>query len=366
MQIWAKTKVQCLVRNSQSGVYYARARINGKLHWKTLATNSISVAKARLPKTLAQMGRGYSKPIAEGTGAAMLTFGDAAETHLVNTDARVDIKPATKHYWHQIVDALFASWPELASRKLAQITEADARFWAASYQPQVSPTRYNNAVDCCRAIFDLAIEEGIIHHNPAAKLGKVKVRSKVLELPSREQFVALVSTVRQAGAWCSVQCSDLIQFLAFTGCRLSEAGFIIWKDVDLESGVIWIHGDPATGTKNWDRRQVPIIPALERLLIDLRENPRVGRDPKRRNGNYVLSITECQKAIDAACQKLNLKRFTHHDLRHLFATACIESGVDIPTVAKWLGHKDGGALAMKTYGHLRNDHSLAMAKKVSF
>jgi site-specific recombinase XerD len=63
---------------------------------------------------------------------------------------------------------------------------------------------------------------------------------------------------------------------------------------------------------------------------------------------------------------MGIKRLTHHDLRHLFATICIESGVDIPTVAKWLGHKDGCVLALKTYGHLRNEHSQAMAKKVKF
>jgi integrase len=50
----------------------------------------------------------------------------------------------------------------------------------------------------------------------------------------------------------------------------------------------------------------------------------------------------------------------------LFATICIESGVDIPTVSRWLGHKDGGALAMKTYGHLRREHSIAQAQRVSF
>ena len=50
--------------------------------------------------------------------------------------------------------------------------------------------------------------------------------------------------------------------------------------------------------------------------------------------------------------------FTHHDLRHPFATRCIESGMDIPTVSRWLGHKDGGALAMKTYSHLRREDSL--------
>jgi len=35
---------------------------------------------------------------------------------------------------------------------------------------------------------------------------------------------------------------------------------------------------------------------------------------------------------------------SHHDLRHLFSTRVIESGVDIPTLSRWLGHKDGGAL----------------------
>jgi hypothetical protein len=44
----------------------------------------------------------------------------------------------------------------------------------------------------------------------------------------------------------------------------------------------------------------------------------------------------------------------------------IESGVDIPTLSRWLGHKDGGALAMKTYGHLRDEHSVEMARKVTF
>jgi integrase len=77
-------------------------------------------------------------------------------------------------------------------------------------------------------------------------------------------------------------------------------------------------------------------------------------------------VNEAQHSMNRAFEELGMERFTHHDLRHYFATVCIESGVDIPTVAKWLGHKDGGALAMRTYGHLRNEHSLAAASKVSF
>ena len=62
--------------------------------------------------------------------------------------------------------------------------------------------------------------------------------------------------------------------------------------------------------------------------------------------------------------KTQVGRFTHHDLRHYFTTDAIKRGVDIPTIAKWLGHKDGGALLMKTYSHLLQDHSRAMAKKL--
>jgi integrase len=363
MQTWAKTKIQCLVRNTHSGVYYARARVNGKLHWKSLETDSSTVAKAKLPKALADLGRKAKKAVK----SCIATFGDAAKLYLENTDARVDCKPTTKHYWRQIVDALFVSWPELRNTKLERVSETDCRDWAAKYKEQVSPTRFNNTVDCLRTILTLGIKAGVFHDNPAAEIGKAKVRGKQLELPSREQFAEMVKSVRMAGAWCSRQCGDLIEFLAFTGCRVSEAGFITWNDVDLAAGTIWIHGDPATGTKNWDRRQIPVIPALARLLNDLRDSPRMVRDPQRRGGEkYVLAVTECQKAIDAACTKLGIKRITHHDLRHIFATVCIESGVDIPTVSRWLGHKDGGALAMKTYGHLRSEHSQQMAAKVAF
>jgi hypothetical protein len=57
--------------------------------------------------------------------------------------------------------------------------------------------------------------------------------------------------------------------------------------------------------------------------------------------------------------------FQFAELRYLFATRCIESDVDIPTVSRWLGHKDGGALAMKTYCHLRREHSIAQVQRVT-
>ena len=122
-----------------------------------------------------------------------------------------------------------------------------------------------------------------------------------------------------------------------------------------------MRGDAETGTKNWELRRVPLIPDARALFQRMRsERADESLDAK------VFRVGECQKSLDRACKKVGTDRITHHDLRHLFATRCIESGVDIPTVSRWLGHKDGGALAMKTYGHLRREHSIAQAQRVTF
>ena len=48
------------------------------------------------------------------------------------------------------------------------------------------------------------------------------------------------------------------------------------------------------------------------------------------------------------------------------ATFCVLPGVDVATVAKWAGHRDGGVLILRTYTHTRQDHSLNEAKRVRF
>jgi integrase len=85
-----------------------------------------------------------------------------------------------------------------------------------------------------------------------------------------------------------------------------------------------------------------------------------------RNGPMVFSVNSSLGSLVRACSAVGAKKLDHHNLRHLFATAVIESGVDAPTLSRWLGHADGGALAMKTYGHLRPEHSVEAAQKVRF
>ncbi|MEO6740020.1 MAG: site-specific integrase, partial [Chthoniobacteraceae bacterium] len=228
--------------------------------------------------------------------------------------------------------------------------------WAERFAAEYSPTRYNNTLDTLRALFEIAVAAGARTDNPAMRIGRVTVKQKQLALPEREQFRGFVKAIRSAGAWCSRDCADFVEFLAFTGARKNEAANVTWSDVDFARQRIHLRI-----TKGGTPRFVPMIADAISLLRGMRDE-REGEVPSQ----SVLRVQEAQKAMDSAAKKIKIIRITHHDLRHLFATACIESGVDIPTVSRWLGHKDGGALAMRTYGHLRDEHSTSVAKLVSF
>jgi integrase len=357
---WQKTPVANLVRYVPSGTYFARGHVNGKLIRKSLKTDRISVAKLRLNDLVKEEQRkvGATKAVAKGK----MIFKDALQTYRERLQGDLSLKPRSKVYREERIKALLKSWPDLEGTDVSKITKSDCMAWASRFGQKSSSTAFNNTIGTLRMILNIAVDAGARYDNPASHIKRMRVRQKHIKLPSHDEFLKLVKAIRvNDGGW-NHRCADLVEFLAYCGCRKGEAARIYGRDCDFEKGEITVAGDPATGTKNWEIRRVPMIPDMRRLLERLREE----RGESEFSSNPVMPIKECQGAITSACKKIGASRFTHHDLRHLFATRCIESGVDIPTVSRWLGHKDGGALAMKTYGHLRDQHSANMAQKVSF
>jgi integrase len=355
---WEKTRLNNMVRHT-NGRYYARLYLNGKEIWKSLKTSHFSVAEAKLAELQQSHRENRGKEV--DAGNAKMTFGEGTSLHMKRLDERVTIKKRTKKYWKETLEALIRSWPDLPKREIRRITPELCRDWSTRYAKVASDNRYNNSVSLLRHIFDLAIELGVIHSNPAAALERVTVRSKKLELPTLAKFAEFIAEMRRAHSRDYKNCADLTEGLAYTGMRLGESWEVARGDVNFETGEIRVAGDPEEATKNGEVRYVPLIPEARELFTRmLSERP--GEDGSAK----LFKVRECQKSINRAAAKVGMARITHHDLRHLFATICIERNVDIPTVSRWLGHKDGGALAMKTYGHLRREHSITQAQKVSF
>lgn len=357
--LWERTPVQNLFRYRPSGTYFARFKVGGKPIRQSLDTGVFSVAKQRLPDKIRDY-RSRHESVKAFAGGKM-TVRDAVEVYLRKVRANVSLKPRSKDYRQMMIDFIGRSWPALMDTDIRKISERDCENWLTRYQQHYAPTVVNNSIGTLRAIFDEAIKTGARFNNPAAGLSRVKVRAKRLELPSREEFLRFVEEIRTAGARQSKDCANLVRFLAYSGMRIGEAKQVTWADANFQRRELHVRGDPETGTKNGETRYVPMIPELEQMLAELRRE-RSDESPTA----TVMRVFECQNSMTHAAAKIGMKRITHHDLRHLFATICIESGVDIPTVSRWLGHKDGGALCMKTYGHLRQDHSFAQAQRVNF
>jgi integrase len=348
--VWAKTPYPNLIRYKPSGNYFGRVRVNGKLIRRSLETHVLTVAKLKLSDFLQDHRR------------LAVNKGQSVNGEVIIEMFRKEIeddhnnKPRTKLYKREVLTALKKSWPELYSTDIARISRKDCNEWAARYSKDYSATRFNGALGIVRRIFEIAIEQGYRVDNPAKFVDRRRVKPKELHLPSQAQFQEMAKHIETSGAGQAKDCANLFRFLAFSGLRINEACHVVWSDVDFEKGLLH-----ARITKNGKDRWIPLNSSLRQLL----EQMRVERT-KESPDKTVMQVFECQKSIDRAAKLVEVKRITHHDLRHLFATRCIEAGVDIPTVSRWLGHQDGGALCMKTYGHLRDEHSQNEAQKVSF
>ncbi len=385
---WQRTKVQYMLRNRSSGKFYARWKVAGKQIWVNLETDVFSVAKVRVGVEAGKIARlrGNSAAVLAGSG----TMADLMAVYAARSEANTELRPSSIKARLVALKKVQKTWPELAALKPSQVSHDAVAEWATRFKGEGtnytppgaktalrgnSATSVNRAVDTLRRLMDIAVERGAVATNPVSikptegRLKK-KVVQKDLVLPSNADVQRLfvgMETNGARGGW-GVEAADFCRFLSLTGCRVGEVAQVTWACVDWEKKRLHVKGYKSETSD----RFIPLFAELETLLKKLIERRKsaarfaVDGKPFIEPADSLFRISECQKTIDKACETLGIERITHHDFRHLFATRCIESGVDIPTVSRWLGHSDGGALAMKTYGHLRDDHSNTMAAKVNF
>jgi integrase len=359
-----------LQRYKPSGVFYARFKVGGEIIKKSLTTTVLTVARLRLRDLITtEEGKHQDRLRAGKTKKGHLTVRGATDIFLENQRNLVatrTLKPRSLEHNLELIKSIEKTWPDLMARDVTRVSPELCKKWASKFRSTgtqfknqgaknartgISSQRFNGAVRILRRILEVAVEESQLNSNPVRGIKMMPVRTKHLVLPTKSQFRALVQTIRDANARYSRACADMVCFLAYAGCRISEARRILFKHINWEAKYISVLGDPDTGTKNWETRLIPLGKPLRELIEAIqRDRPEAGPD------SPVLMVRTCQSAINRACTKLGIDRFTHHDLRHLFITTCLESRIDISTIATWVGHKDKGALLLKRYGHLRPEH----------
>jgi len=217
-----------------------------------------------------------------------------------------------------------------------------------------------------RNLLKAAVDDGYLRDLPKMKmLAEPPSPRRQLLMPT--EFDRLIAAARSDCKKNGEQLADYLRFLAFSGAREQEALRIKWVDVDVERERVTIGADQLS--KNWESRTVEFNPQLGALLREMRQRrapdcawlfPSPHRGPR---DEHAKSFRE---SLKIARKAVGLDWVGFHDLRHYFCSMCVMAGIDFMTIAAWLGHKDGGILVGKVYGHLLDEHRRKAANRVSF
>lgn len=334
-----------LVRH-QSGTIYLRAKVAGKIIRRSLDTDDLAEAKRRRGPEV-KLAR---KHAASASLAAKTIEGALAKIEKTQT-SDPHLKVSTHTFYKDAHKALRKTLP--LNRALREWKEADARAWWTATAKTYSTQRANHLLSIVKQLGTYIHDEGI-GENPTLKLRRVRIIARIPFSPTKEQIDAILESILSQKKANSVQAAALAGFLAFSGCRIAEARSLRWEDIKEDWSWLTITGGKL-GTKNGKVRHIPVNVPLLAILKGLHHQGAAGQ---------IFHISRPREAFQGALTRLKLPHLRIHDLRHFFASWCLESGIDIATVAKWLGHKDGGVLLMKTYGHIGDQHSLDSAGKL--
>ena len=213
-----------------------------------------------------------------------------------------------------------------------------------------------NIMGNVRVMLDYAIDSGCRNSNPA--LG-VKAKGMKTQDTGKAQRIqpAVIETIiaHMPEAWAL-----RARFAATTGLRQGEQRALLWSDIDLDAGYVYVskavkHRAEVGGTKTAKgNRKVPLTPDVKQLLKEL--YLRAGRPSADQlvfpsaTGN-VLSDSRFLAALHKACDAAGVERIRWHDLRHYYASRILQAfNGDWWTVTNLMGHE-----SIKTttniYGH---------------
>lgn len=340
---WEKTRINNLFRYVPTGEYVVRRR-SGRVY---LDTTIFTVARWKMAEVM--------KTAQSAPANRTQTLQDAADEWLAIRVADQSTKPNTARYLTQRLAFLKRAWEGLGAMAPHKVRDSDIAKLVSSISG-AAPSTYNGALVVLRGVFDRAVERGMVTASPMRGFGFRRPTQRRLALPTQEQFAAVLDGVARSNG--GQKSADLVALLAFSGMRVgSEAAHLTWADVDFTAGQVTVVGDPKLSTKSGRMRTIPMIPELRALLEQMRSRTTPGQVK-------VLRVFQCPHSLETACRAVGIPTLTHHDLRHLFATRCLSAGVDVTTLAQWLGHRDGGITLLKVYSHLMQDHSTRMAAKV--
>lgn len=272
----------------------------------------------------------------------------------------------------------------LGSLRLDQVKRVHVNHFIESrLKDNVSPRTINLDVIGLRILFKRALSDGLIQRLPTEGLQPLKTSTQKRSLFTATDLDTLCSAAfemkkNKDGEDVPVtknarEFVDYVRLMAYCGARRNEALGLRWDDIDFGNGQLFIRRQVThrgiEDLKNRDARVVDFNPKLKAHLLDMKKrshNVSQWLFPSPQRGEKDIPSKTFHESLGLARKHAKLPTFGFHDCRHHFISMGVMSGIDFMTIAAWVGHKDGGVLIGKVYGHLANEHRKAMAKRMNF
>jgi integrase len=231
----------------------------------------------------------------------------------------------------------------------------------------LSPTSINHTIDTLQWVLSVALEYKLVPENPAA--GKRRRLKEALKPPvhldTAEQIEALIDAAEELDRDLRFTLTErraIVATFVLAGPRALEVGHMLWRDVDLASGRLFIGRSKSQA----GLREIRMLPILRDILAAhkasaYRSGPddyvfptgTGGRRDKDNLRNRVLAqvFDRANELLEGRGRVPLPKGLTPHHLRHTFASVLIACGEDPISVMKQLGHTDP-AFTLRVYSHM--------------
>ncbi len=192
-----------------------------------------------------------------------------------------------------------------------------------------------------RSYFRYLLRQGVVDINPAETVQTPKQEKKIPHYLTVDDVFRLLDQVQEDSLW-GWRNRAIIETLYTAGTRVSELAGLDTTDVDLEGGIIRVHG------KGNKERILPIgakaVTAIRKYRDRLERE--TGITPKAGGALFInqrkgrLTPRSIARILDRLVRQCGLLvPVSPHTLRHSFATHLLDAGADLRTVQELLGHE---------------------------
>ena len=292
-------------------------------------------------------------------------FDSVAKEYIKTLEAKGLRKSTLKGYRSMLRIHLL---PQFGKTPVSDIKTRRVDKWFSSLKghnnkPLSGKTR-NNIINFLAEIMSKAVAWEYCKENPIKSISRSKLQEKEMLFWSEKERDTFLSTVSEH----SPEHFPLFATFLFTGMRVGEVLALKWEHINLAKSTIIICSNyvekETTNPKSGTFRFIQICPFLCDVLQNYKEatgkqKGLVFPTPAGKNS----SNDRIRRPFERLVKKANVKKIRIHDMRHTFASLALMAGVDVPTVQKWLGHKD--IQTTMRYIKLLPEHMQEQAKKLT-